>query len=180
MAYALARLECRLVLTATTESKLSEVKQKCLGMVLKFEKESIEFKLDLIDSKIIAESKGSLTSDDVVVCPFDWCDLSAHQSIVAKVFERFGTIDVLFVNAARIRVNLFENLDHSDWDFIYKCNLMAPLSLIRHVISKWRSQGRPGRIMFTSSLTACTVVPLYACYASAKVAMQVGLDKLFS
>jgi NAD(P)-dependent dehydrogenase (short-subunit alcohol dehydrogenase family) len=120
------------------------------------------------------ESNGSLSESDVIVSAFDLGDITCHAEKVTQNFEQFGSIDILFANSARLRLNLFSELDNADWNFVYQNNLIAPLNLIRLVVEQWRRQDRPGRIMFTSSVTASAVVPLYACYASAKLAMQVS------
>jgi NAD(P)-dependent dehydrogenase (short-subunit alcohol dehydrogenase family) len=43
----------------------------------------------------------------------DVADLDSHAKIVHKVFNQFGKLDYLFLNAARFRANRFEVSYHS-------------------------------------------------------------------
>ena len=74
LSYQLSQLNCRLVLTSTTESKLQQVKEECLK-----------------------RSKG-LKPDDILVLPYDITDYEKNDAALKTIIETFGSIDVLCQN----------------------------------------------------------------------------------
>ena len=78
LAVQMAKLNCRLVLSATNQTKLEEVKQACLE-----------------------RSKNGLQPDEILVLPFDvrvqnQCD-AAFSRIVSKLIAKFLTQSFLFL-----------------------------------------------------------------------------------
>ena len=93
---------------------------------------------------------------------------AAVRESVAKVFEKFGRIDVLFNNAAYNR-NFKAALDTSeeDWDAEHDVTLKGAFFCSKHVIPHMIKQGG-GSIIMTASWLARSAYPGYAAYCAAK------------
>lgn len=85
LAVQLAAVGCRLVLSATREKQLEDVKRRCLSV------------------------NTTLKSHDVLCLKLDVTDYKSHRKALELVIEHFGRIDILVNNAGRYQVGLFED-----------------------------------------------------------------------
>lgn len=70
LAYQLSALDCKLILTSTTKSKLETVKENCL--------------------KISA----NLKPENILVLAYDITDLKQNKIAMQQVIDKFGDVDV--------------------------------------------------------------------------------------
>ncbi|MGE3821299.1 MAG: SDR family oxidoreductase [Isosphaeraceae bacterium] len=73
------------------------------------------------------------------------CDVSDRgqvQTMVAKVLDAFGAIDVLVCNAGtNVRDRSLETLSPEDWDLMIATNLTGAFNLVHHVLPSMRRRG---------------------------------------
>ena len=79
LAYQFAKLQAKLVLTSTTESKLEQVKAECL------------------------KRSKNLRPDDILVLPYDITQYEKNDAALKQIIETFGNVDVLCQNEYRFR-----------------------------------------------------------------------------
>jgi NAD(P)-dependent dehydrogenase (short-subunit alcohol dehydrogenase family) len=82
-----------------------------------------------------------------------WVDLADEGQIrraMDEILERFGRVDVLVNNAARLPLKLFREMTMAEWDLTLAVNLRAPVLLCKLVLPGMIEQGR-GSIINLSS-----------------------------
>lgn len=85
LAHKLAKIGCKLILSGRQATKLDEVKQACVTF--------------------------GLEDNDVLVLPFDMCDIATHQTQFDRALQHFQNIDILVQNAGRSQRALFHEID---------------------------------------------------------------------
>jgi NAD(P)-dependent dehydrogenase (short-subunit alcohol dehydrogenase family) len=97
----------------------------------------------------------------------DVSNSSEVQQAVEVIVDRFGKIDVLFINAA-IQINkpLTETAD-ADWDQTLAVNLRGAFLCCKHIVPVMQKQ-KGGSIVICSSGHAFFTYPNYAAYATTK------------
>ena len=123
LAYQLAELNCRLILTSTTESKLQEVKQNCLK-----------------------RSKGNLKSDDVLVSAYDISDFKQNETAFKQIIDKFGKLDVLVCNAARVMISNIVDDDVELQRKIFDINFFSHMQLSKIAVRHWVSTKSKGKL----------------------------------
>lgn len=140
-AYLFAKEKANLILTATNEAKLEDVKNRCVGL-------------------------GSVC----VVLPFDLSKTEELDKLVTEALKSFGKIDVLFLNAGiSQRSKAVDTSDEVD-DRIMRVNFFAPIKIAKRVIPNMASNGG-GTIAVTSSISGKFGFPLRSMYSSSKFAL---------
>jgi NAD(P)-dependent dehydrogenase (short-subunit alcohol dehydrogenase family) len=92
------------------------------------------------------------------------------EALVARVFERYGRVDVLCLNAGvSLRGPAWE-LSVADWRWIYDVNIFGNVYAIRGFIPRMMERGS-GRVIITASNSSITVLPALAPYVSSKHAL---------
>lgn len=87
LAYNLASVGCKLILSATNESKLRDVAKRCVG------KFSVENSLFLFIIIIFFRLEiGRYSENDVLVLPFNITDTDCHQQMLDKVLQHFNKV----------------------------------------------------------------------------------------
>jgi NAD(P)-dependent dehydrogenase (short-subunit alcohol dehydrogenase family) len=119
---------------------------------------------------------GELGTEALFV-PIDLSDAGAIAPAVAKVVDRFGSIDILVNNAATRGIGepsgitrLFD-ITVENWDWVQAVNLRAPLLLIQEVGRLLVDQGRGGRIVNVTSAAAFQAARCSPPYAASKAAL---------
>lgn len=154
MAYELASVGTKLILTARSENLLQKVKDECLEL-----------------------SRGRLMKRDILVLPFDISHLHCHKENVEKAADYFGKIDVLINNAARFQIGPIEETDMEVHKDIFDVNFFGPVSLTKEVIKQFLKQGK-GHIAVISSIAGKFGVPSTASYCATKHALHGYFDTL--
>ena len=141
IAYELGEQGCRVALCARDSAELEEA-AKLLG------------------------SKGI----DAAIFPGDITKEGEIKSLVDRVIQRFGQIDILVNDAGLIKVSPFENLDHGDFDQAMKLMFWAPVDLTMAVLPLMKQNGG-GHIINIASVGGRVAIPHLLPYSCAKFAM---------
>lgn len=93
------------------------------------------------------------------------------QSMVKKVIDHFGRVDILINNAGQSEESLVEEIDLSRFRYLLELHLMAPLIAMQSVIPAMRAQGG-GMIINISSGTSFLYLPTVGAYSATKRALN--------
>lgn len=154
LAYQFASAGCRLILSARRENLLIQVKQKCLEI-----------------------SKGSLTTDDILVQPLDLLDISSHTSVAETVIKYFKKVDILINNAGRSQRGLIVETALEVDRQVFEIDLLAPISVTKAILPFMIKEGQ-GHIVCTSSVAGKLGAPGSGSYSAAKHGIQGFFDTL--
>lgn len=105
LAYQLAKLNCKLILTSTTESKLETVKAECLK-----------------------RSKG-LQPDDILTLAYDITEYQKNDVALKTIVEKFGRIDVLCQNAGKGHLSAAQDDDFKAIQKLFDLNYLSAVYL---------------------------------------------------
>jgi NAD(P)-dependent dehydrogenase (short-subunit alcohol dehydrogenase family) len=89
------------------------------------------------------------------------------KAAVARVAERFGSIDVLFNHAGTIVVKPFLDTTEADWDRLMDINVKSMYLMTREVLPHMLKAGK-GSIVCTSSISAVAGTPMEVLYDTTK------------
>jgi NAD(P)-dependent dehydrogenase (short-subunit alcohol dehydrogenase family) len=106
------------------------------------------------------------------------CDVTNRHDVmamVANVYTRLGSIDVLVNNAGVIQVGPLEVMTHEDFELAMQAHFWGPLNTIMAVLPSMREK-KAGRIVNISSIGGKVSVPHLIPYSASKFAL-VGLSK---
>ncbi|XP_015912470.1 dehydrogenase/reductase SDR family member 7-like [Parasteatoda tepidariorum] len=154
MAYELAAVGTKLILTARSTDLLQKVKEECLR-----------------------RSEGKLFDHDILVLPFDLSNFECHKQNVQRAVDHFERIDVLINNAARYSVGAITETDISVDKAIFEVNFFGTLSLTKTVIKQFLQQGY-GHIVVVSSIAGKFGIPSTGSYSATKHALHGFFDTL--
>ena len=129
--------------------------------------------LEEVDDAIRAEG-GSAT-----LVPFDLRDFIKIDELAARLFDRWGRLDILVGNAAEFGV--FSPLGHIDpatWAEVVDVNLTANWRLIRAMDPLLRA-APAGRLIFVTAGVARGVFPYWGPYAISKAGLEM-LVKIYA
>ncbi|XP_053983494.1 dehydrogenase/reductase SDR family member 7-like [Hylaeus volcanicus] len=147
LAYILADVGCKLVLSARRKEELDRVKASCL------------------------QRNKKLNDLDVEVLPMDVCDINSHEAAFNRVIEKFNRLDILVNNAGRYQLGRWEQIDISVDKGMFELNVFAQVALTR-VVVKYFTQMGTGHIVVTSSLGGVVAMPFSGSYSGSKFALQ--------
>jgi NAD(P)-dependent dehydrogenase (short-subunit alcohol dehydrogenase family) len=112
---------------------------------------------------------------EVLAVMCDVTNLTEVESLVTRVRERFGKIDVLVNNAGTIQVGPLEVMKREDFEHAMRTHFYGPLNTILAVLPEMRER-RDGRIVNISSIGGKIATPHLVPYSASKFAL-VGLSK---
>jgi glucose 1-dehydrogenase len=92
--------------------------------------------------------------------------------MVAKVIEKFGSLDVLVNNAGIQKPAPSHEIETSDFDRVLAVNLRGPFLCSREAIRHFLSRGGPGVILNNSSVHEIIPKPKYLPYSISKGGME--------
>jgi len=102
-------------------------------------------------------------------------DFEASQSLVDKVIEEFGSIDVLVNNAGITKDNLLMRMTEDDFNSVMQVNMNSVFNLTKAVLRPMLKQ-RQGSIINMSSVVGVKGNPGQANYSASKAAI-IGFTK---
>ncbi|KAF5890682.1 dehydrogenase/reductase SDR family member 7 [Clarias magur] len=146
LAYQLAAVGARLVLSARRENELHRVRRKCLEL-------------------------SSLEEKDILVLPLDLLDRSTHREKTDAVLQHFGKIDVLVNNGGRSQRSLYVDTDIDVYGVLMELNYLGTVSITQHVLRHMIHHG-DGIIATVSSIAGLVGVPVATGYSASKHALQ--------
>ncbi len=94
------------------------------------------------------------------------------KTMVAKVIEEFGSLDVLVNNAGIQKPAPSHEIETSDFDRVLAVNLRGPFLCSREAIRHFLSRGGPGVILNNSSVHEIIPKPKYLPYSISKGGME--------
>lgn len=117
-------------------------------------------------------------NEHVWLMPLDIVDEKSRNATVAKIFERWGRVDI-YINTSDIcyRSSLEETKDQDDMLHIQK-NYLGPVSLIRMLLPKMRKNGK-GKIINISSVSGLLAFPTMSSYSASKYALEGAMESLW-
>jgi len=148
LAIELAANGSKLVLSATRQNKLEDVKRKCLA----------------------ANSK--LTDADILVLPLDITDSASHQMKLDQVLVHFGRVDILVNNAGQYQMALFEETDLAVDKACFELNVFGVINMTRVVVRYWLANKLKGHLAITSSVYGILGGPTSGPYVASKHALM--------
>ncbi len=94
----------------------------------------------------------------------------APARIRQAIAERYGTLDIVFNNAAIDRRMAIGEMADAFWDEMFSVTLRSGFRIVRDLLPLLR-QSPAGRIVSTSSMAALRAVPQQSAYSAAKAGM---------
>jgi glucose 1-dehydrogenase len=94
------------------------------------------------------------------------------KTMVARVIEEFGSLDVLVNNAGIQKPAPSHEIETSDFDRVLAVNLRGPFLCSREAIRHFLSRGSPGVILNNSSVHEIIPKPKYLPYSISKGGME--------
>uniref|UniRef100_A0A2C9KEQ5 Dehydrogenase/reductase SDR family member 7 n=1 Tax=Biomphalaria glabrata TaxID=6526 RepID=A0A2C9KEQ5_BIOGL len=158
IAYQLASVGCKLVLSARRKEELERVKQTCL-----------------------LSSRNKISDEDVLILPLDVVKFESHKAAVQKVLDHFHKIDILLNNAGKFQKSGWKDTELEIDREIFELNVLGPVSLTQAVLPHMTERNK-GQLVVMSSLAGIMGAPFSRSYCSSKHALQsrrlptLGLD----
>lgn len=124
------------------------------------------------DENELEEACDRLSKQGIEALPFP-CDLTKEgeiDSLVTRVVNQFGAIDVLINNAGHIRVGPLDSFDHADYEDAMNLMFWAPVNLCFRVLPHMKERGS-GHIVNITSVGGRVSVPHLLPYSCAKFAL---------
>ena len=105
---------------------------------------------------------------EVLVLASDSSDVAAQKLVASSVQERFGQLDILFVNAGVVDMRPLEQFDSEGFDRSIAINLKGPYFLIQALLPVFAN---PASIVLNGSVNAHIGMPNTSVYAASKAAL---------
>jgi len=118
----------------------------------------------------LLEIQGGLDSGDgrkCIVCPTDVTDRKQVRSLVARIEEELGPVEVLVNCAGVMYYTLMKNRREEEWERTVEVNCKGALNCVGAVLSGMLERGR-GHIVTISSDAGRKVFPGLAVYSASK------------
>jgi len=104
--------------------------------------------------------------------PFDLKDGDAIDRLGHQVFERWGKLDGMIVNAALLGIiSPLPHISPKEFSKVMEINVTAPYRLVRSMDVLLRAADA-GRVVFVSSSSASSARPYWGLYAATKAALN--------
>jgi meso-butanediol dehydrogenase/(S,S)-butanediol dehydrogenase/diacetyl reductase len=104
----------------------------------------------------------------------DVVDPDSTATLVARVAEQFGRLDIMVANAGIIQVKPLLDLTAEDWDRTFAVNVRGVFLSFQAAARQLIAQGEGGRLLATASIAAKMGSPFQSHYQASKSAV-VGL-----
>ena len=108
-----------------------------------------------VDGEALSSVEASITAAGaraVLAITADVSDEQQVQDLSAQVFEQFGPVSFLFLNAGLNKGSSVLASTTSDWQLTLRVNLFGVLNGIQAFVPRMREQGSQGQIVATSSI----------------------------
>lgn len=128
-------------------------------------------------SGLSPDARNMAGNDNLVGEVFDVTDAHGADTLVRKIIDRFGRIDVLVNNAGFGSLAAFEQTDAQHFRLQIETNFFGTVNLVRAVLPLMRER-RSGTIINVSSNIARIGVPGMSAYCAAKAATSIFTESL--
>ncbi|EWY41783.1 short-chain dehydrogenase [Skermanella stibiiresistens SB22] len=105
------------------------------------------------------------------VLRLDLADPGSRAGIVASVMGMADRLDLLVNNAGVVEAGPVEDQDEEVWRRMIEVNLLAPMSLTRHLLPSLRASGQ-GRVVNIGSMFGDIAFPYFAAYSATKFGLR--------
>ena len=119
-----------------------------------------------------ADEISKATGAEVFCVPTDVSKEDSVLNMVSKTLEKFGRIDILVNNAAKILQKPVIEMTTEEYESIMKNNATSVMMCCREVAKQMIKQGRGGKIVNFSSIHAMISEPNCSAYTAAKGAIE--------
>jgi len=126
--------------------------------------------LDLDAAQQVADEISSQGAK-AVACRCDVSERAEVKAMVSQVVESFGSLDVIFNNAAIAEIRLFMDVEEEHWNRIMKVNGLGVLICMQEAARQMIVQGNGGKIINTSSIAGKEGYDLQPHYCASKFAV---------
>jgi NAD(P)-dependent dehydrogenase (short-subunit alcohol dehydrogenase family) len=123
-----------------------------------------------------APALAAALGEGALVLPGDIASAETVRSLVARVLERFGRLDILVNNAAAAWSTRFEQISEQEWRRAIDVNLSAAFFCIQAAVPAMKAQ-RFGRVINVSSTAGRSVSTLGGAHYTASKAGLLGLTR---
>lgn len=120
------------------------------------------------DPNSLAHAQQEL-GDDTLVVHSDASDLAAIDCLIERVKERFGRLDVLFLNAAVAKVAPLEHVSEALFDDIMGINFKGAFFTIQKTLPLFSANAS---VIVTTSITNQLGSPNFSVYGASKAALR--------
>jgi NAD(P)-dependent dehydrogenase (short-subunit alcohol dehydrogenase family) len=107
-------------------------------------------------------------SDDVVVMRADASSVADSDAVADELLDRFGTVDLVFLNAAQIRIGPIDTVDEKTFDEQFDTNVKGQFFMLQKVLPLVPAGGS---VVFNSSVLAGKGLPDLSVYSATKGAV---------
>ncbi|XP_046849199.1 dehydrogenase/reductase SDR family member 7-like isoform X2 [Xenia sp. Carnegie-2017] len=156
LAYELARVGCKLVLSARRQQELERVKRKCC-----------ELSVNLTDFD---------GDSDILVLPLDTTKFESHEEAFTIILNHFGQVDILVNNSGRSQRALAVDTELQVDRELFDLNVIGSISLTKTVLHHM-IKNKTGHVVVVSSVQGKFGVVGSATYSASKFALQSYKDK---
>ena len=111
------------------------------------------------------------------VLPLDLADPVARSNIAGLVTDLTGKLDLLVNNAGIVLADRIDDQDEESWRQMIEVNLLAPMSLTRHLLGLLKSSGQ-GRVVNVGSMFGDIAFPYFVAYSASKFGLRGWSDGL--
>lgn len=127
----------------------------------------------------LQDLKAEFPGSEIQVFPLDVENLSSLPEKTAQVWQIFGGLDYVFLNAGMSVRDLVQDCKLDVERKIMDINFWGPVAITKQLLEK-RTEQAPLHLVLTSSLSGKYGVPKLAAYAASKHAIQGYFDSLRS
>lgn len=120
------------------------------------------------DPEGLAAAQQSLGAD-ILAIRSDVRDLDSIDAAIQLVRERFGRLDILFVNAGIAKASPLENVTEAQYDEIAGINFKGAFFTIQKALP---ILARPASIIVTTSISGRIATPHFSLYGATKAALS--------
>ncbi|TAK91135.1 MAG: SDR family oxidoreductase [Burkholderiaceae bacterium] len=120
------------------------------------------------DADSLAQAQQSL-GEDVLAVQSDAGKLDDIERLANTVKEHFGSLDILFVNAASAKPTPFESVTEDQFDEIVAVNFKGVFFLIQKTLPLLT---KGASVILTTSITNQSATPRFSIYAACKAAQR--------
>lgn len=111
------------------------------------------------------------------ILALDLSDTVARSRIADLVTQMAGRLDILVNNAGIVYADPIDDQDEETWRQMLEVNLLAPMSLTRHLLGLLKSSGH-GQIVNVGSMFGDIAFPYFAAYSASKFGLRGWSDGL--